>query len=634
MGPSPAPWYFFLNIYGRINIIRIVHHKNQFITSSFFAMPKFNRLAGKTAFLLTALCSMTNASAAINIADIISALDNVECYSAKAVFSVTMPQLNDDVVYSLTLNQQRAAEPDTLLPCRYLIDWAMTSREPEVKGFSAYYDGNHFRYSGERLQEYHASADAVPFTMHGRNGQPTGVHRTAQFANLIPATLADELRFMQQNPDYTLSLRPDTLISGIQCVAIEAVMKLNGVTAMEATYTFDPETLMPTGALMENNPGSISEQSVTVSYSDTRLSNSCPDINEASLMRSYPDVFGNFRQSNFRIENLPGSRLPGFALQTTTGERYLRRTADELAAPTVVALLDASHGFTPDIVNDLRNALDALPYNAELIMAFMDKHVDAVEGAVPELRPGEHLLIGARPLARDCGAADMPAFILCDATGVVKNVLLGYNKDLATDVIQKMVLIPASGPSATGDTGTPETNNNTIATSMETVNFKETPCHTYGTLPTVGSKAPDFSLTGVDLSAIKNEDFKGQTVVLNIFPSLDTDVCARSVRRFNQEASTLENTKVLCVSEDLPFAMARFCTTNGLENVISASAFRSPAFGEKYGVMLVDGPLAGLLTRAVVIIGPDGTVKYRELVPEITNEPDYDAALRVLKGSY
>ena len=121
---------------------------------------------------------------------------------------------------------------------------------------------------------------------------------------------------------------------------------------------------------------------------------------------------------------------------------------------------------------------------------------------------------------------------------------------------------------------------------------------------------------------------------MNIFPSLDTEVCARSVRRFNEEAGKLKNTKVICVSEDLPFAMSRFCTTEGLKNVIVASAFRSPAFGEKYGVMLVDGTLAGLLTRAVIIIGPDGNVIFRDLVDEITNEPDYEAALNVLKGKY
>ncbi len=166
---------------------------------------------------------------------------------------------------------------------------------------------------------------------------------------------------------------------------------------------------------------------------------------------------------------------------------------------------------------------------------------------------------------------------------------------------------------------------------METIYFKGTPCHTYGVMPSVGQEAPCFHLSGPDLSAVTCNDFKGRRIVLNIFPSLDTEVCARSVRRFNEEAAGLPDTTVICVSMDLPFAMGRFCTLEGIKNVVFGSAFRSPLFGQKYGVQLCDGPLAGLLARAVIIIGTDRKVIYRELVGEITNEPDYEAALSVLK---
>lgn len=167
---------------------------------------------------------------------------------------------------------------------------------------------------------------------------------------------------------------------------------------------------------------------------------------------------------------------------------------------------------------------------------------------------------------------------------------------------------------------------------METVFFKGNPCHTYGTLPEAGAKAPCFNLAGKDLADITCRDFPGKRVVLNIFPSLDTPVCAASVRRFNKEAASLPDTAVICVSMDLPFAMERFCTANDIENVIVASAFRSPKFAQEYGMELVDGPLAGLLTRAVIILDADRKVIYRDLVEEITDEPDYAAALRVLKG--
>lgn len=169
---------------------------------------------------------------------------------------------------------------------------------------------------------------------------------------------------------------------------------------------------------------------------------------------------------------------------------------------------------------------------------------------------------------------------------------------------------------------------------METLYFNGQECHTYGTIPSVGQTAPSFNLTGADLSPVKLENYAGKNVVLNIFPSLDTAVCARSVRKFNEEASTLEDTVVLCISMDLPFAMARFCTLEGLKDVVPASAFRSPEFSKEYGVQIVDGPLAGLLARVVLIVGKDGKITFRDVVSEITHEPDYEAAMNVLKGKY
>ncbi len=165
---------------------------------------------------------------------------------------------------------------------------------------------------------------------------------------------------------------------------------------------------------------------------------------------------------------------------------------------------------------------------------------------------------------------------------------------------------------------------------METVTFQGNPMHICGTLPAAGSMAPDFSLTSRDLSDITLHDFKGKRVVLNIFPSLDTDVCAASVRRFNKEISEYPNTIVVCVSMDLPFAASRFCTANDIKNVMTASAFRSD-FGKCYGVELVEGPLRGLLTRALVVIGCEGRVLGSSLCKEITEEPDYDFAKKILK---
>lgn len=163
---------------------------------------------------------------------------------------------------------------------------------------------------------------------------------------------------------------------------------------------------------------------------------------------------------------------------------------------------------------------------------------------------------------------------------------------------------------------------------MATVTLKGQPFKTAGDLPAVGSKAPDFTLTKQDLSDLSLSDLSGQ-IVLNIFPSIDTPTCAKAVRQFNSKAAALDNTTVVCVSKDLPFALARFCGAEDIENVEAVSAFRS-SFAEDYGVTIKEGPLAELCSRAVVVIDEDGNVQYTQQVAEIADEPDYDNALAVL----
>lgn len=164
---------------------------------------------------------------------------------------------------------------------------------------------------------------------------------------------------------------------------------------------------------------------------------------------------------------------------------------------------------------------------------------------------------------------------------------------------------------------------------METVFLQGNPMHTVGEMPVAGSIAPGFALVGRDLSEISLHDFNGKRVVLNIFPSLDTDVCAASVRRFNQDISEYPDAVVLCVSKDLPFAAARFCVANGIKNVQTASAFRSD-FGKEYGVELADGPLRGLFARALVVIDKNGRILGTSLCKETTEEPDYAFAKKLL----
>lgn len=166
---------------------------------------------------------------------------------------------------------------------------------------------------------------------------------------------------------------------------------------------------------------------------------------------------------------------------------------------------------------------------------------------------------------------------------------------------------------------------------MAQITLKGNPIHTAGELPAKGNSAPDFKLTKTDLSDVQLKDFAGKRVVLNIFPSVDTAVCATSVRKFNEQVAGLKNTAVLCVSKDLPFALKRFCGAEGIEGVVAASSLRDEKFGKDYGVQITDGPLAGLFSRCVVAIDEKGKVIYTEQVPEIAQEPNYEAVAQALK---
>lgn len=166
---------------------------------------------------------------------------------------------------------------------------------------------------------------------------------------------------------------------------------------------------------------------------------------------------------------------------------------------------------------------------------------------------------------------------------------------------------------------------------MAKITLKGNPINTIGTLPAVGAKAPDFKLTKTDLSDVSLKDFAGKKVVLNIFPSIDTGVCATSVRTFNKDAGSAPNTVVVGVSRDLPFALKRFCGAEGINNVVTTSSLRDESFGKAYGVTIADGPMAGLMSRAIVVIDEKGTVVYTEQVPEIAQEPNYAKALAAVK---
>lgn len=388
----------------------------------------------KLLMVLAAICPLS--ISAQGTADISAALKHLDCFAAKANFSVTLPQNDTDVVYELDLESTPAPD-DRYAPCDYLINWSLDAPSGEVKGFSAYYAGNHYRYRDNRLQEYHVTWDSIPFLPTTGSA---GVQGAAQFADLLPQFIALELDKMANDPRYTLTITPDRKFNGKDAVGVRSVMEINEVTVMEKEYVFEKGTFRPLRIDTESNPGSITEQSVLVDYTYPEGAK-CDPINEERLMALYPEVFEKYRESNFRIENLPSTPLPTFSLPTTTGERYTYHRGDKFAAPTIIALLDPSTSFNEEMVNAVRNAVDALPYHADVIWVFNSTNIDAIEEILPSIRPGEHSLMNGKALARDCGASSLPVLIMADKSGIVKNVNLGFNKEVENIVLQTMALL-------------------------------------------------------------------------------------------------------------------------------------------------------------------------------------------------
>lgn len=370
------------------------------------------------------------------IGDVISSLKSINHFDATVDYSVLM-SLQDDVDYTLHLKSWNAPA-DTLAPCDYLIDWKVATPDGESTGFSAYYDGNVYNFRGDKLLEYHYDSNKSLFQARGMGAASLpGVQRRAQFSELLPQFIAEQLDEIKNNPDYRYIIHTDTVINGTNRTAIDGTMTMSGQVMKEFLYVFD-KAGMPVMVNMENNPGALAEQSITATYTYSPDTAAHERINEDILRGIYPEIFDRYRESNFAIENLPGQRLPGFALPTTTGERYSRMLGDKFRCPTVIVMLDAKGAFSSPTVSAVRSAVDSLPFNSDIIWAFSGNNVDDIEAIVPQIRVGEHLLMSAKPLARDCGVTSYPSIIVCRADGTVADIVLGYNNDLSSVVIQKV----------------------------------------------------------------------------------------------------------------------------------------------------------------------------------------------------
>jgi hypothetical protein len=372
---------------------------------------------------------------ATSVEDLAVCLEKIDGFSASVRYEVALPMATDDVVYDVEIASD-CNRSDTLCGMDYLVRWQLPRAESKAEGFLAYFNGHHYRYRDHRLQEYHFEWDSIPFQTAGG-----GVQRNGQFVDLLPSSIARELRTMLRDTAFTVSFSGDTVMEGNHVAMVCATQTVNGFCGRNYRLIADRSTGLPLNVWNEYNPGQISEQGVEAAYSYERSPQLKAVASEEELMGMYPEVFEKFRESNYRIENMRGLPLPSFSLPTVTGERYTRHRGDSFNAPTVVALIDPAVETSVETVKALREAVASMPMQVDLILAFTGSNIDTVESLTGAAGMGEALLISAKSLARDCGTSVFPTILLVGSGGNVENVILGFNNSLSQDVIQSLALI-------------------------------------------------------------------------------------------------------------------------------------------------------------------------------------------------
>lgn len=368
-----------------------------------------------------------------SINDYISHMRSLRDLDMDVHYEVLLPQAEDPVAYDINL-RSTIINDGTLAPCRYLITWSHGTNGDsgeETTGFTAYLDGSHYRYRDGRLQEYHYTWDSIPFIMNGG-----GVQCNAQFTDVLPQFMGQELGRLIADTNFVYTFTPDTLYNGRKVAVLDGKVIYHGYVSKESTYILDPSTLMPIVVQHENNPGSISEQSVSITYG-TPSTATFPLAGENDLIAMYPDLFEKYRESNFRIENLPGTLLPTFTARIPGGnDRYIYHRGDKLRQPRVILLVDDAGANTAATIDAARQAAKVSPKQFDILIAYVtspdDERIADLSGPS---QGGELTVTGARALARDCGATCYPTLIYVEPSGKVVDVTLGYNKDLANVVI-------------------------------------------------------------------------------------------------------------------------------------------------------------------------------------------------------
>lgn len=370
------------------------------------------------------------------LAEIGRRMAEMPCFVDSCAYEVLLPTLSEPVKYSLAV--ESAAVADSLAPCSYIISWSLPAPTGVRSGFSAYFDGTHFRFMNERLQEYHLEWDAASFAPSGNVAD--GVQRRAQFADILPQFIGENFVAMSTDTTYTWTIREGIRYAGRDAVRVEGVRRLAGFDALEFEYTLDASTFTPLHIDLENNPGQLGEQNVTVTFGAAASSTAC-NIGMDRLLELHGAVLQHYRESSFSLEELVGRPMPRITLPTADGSRYIHHKGEPLAATTLFVIVDCSVGSTPDVIAAVRKAVDYLPLSAEVVWTFLDRRADDVLPLVQPLRPGETAAINGGSAARDCGVGSLtPVIIIASPDGNVADFIRGYNQDLESLVIQKTTL--------------------------------------------------------------------------------------------------------------------------------------------------------------------------------------------------
>lgn len=386
--------------------------------------------------VIAALClpGQMHGEAGPGVLSVAQRLDSVDSFAATIRYAVALPMADDDVVY--TIGAATSDNPtDRLLGKNYIIDWQLPVESGISSGFTAYFDGHHYRYRDHRLQENHYTWDSIPFRT-----QAGGIQRNGQFVNLLPFSLARQLRDMASDSTYTAALTQG-VAEGRDAYIIRARRYVNGLESQQWELAVDRSEGLPLKLSILYNPGMLGEQEVNATYDYSPTPQVKAVASEEALMARYPEVFEKYRVSNYSVENLRGLPLPGFALPTITRERYLHQKGDAFPSPVIVAVLDPNVATTPDVIATLRATIDRLPGQTSLIMMFSSNDIDSIEPLTGQPRLGEVILTSATPFTRDCGINAYPTFLLCDSAGIVSGVILGTASTLSDDLLQGAALL-------------------------------------------------------------------------------------------------------------------------------------------------------------------------------------------------